>query len=83
MGNFTKSLKIFGNIEAYNILRVHLCNHGQLTNVTYDFGNLDATVLIISATMGQFTNVTYNFGNMEADNVEHLCDHGAVHKRYL
>jgi hypothetical protein len=30
--------------------------------------------------MGQLTNVTYNFGNMEADNVEHLCDHGAVHK---
>jgi hypothetical protein len=37
-------------------------------------------MLNISATVGQLTNVTYNFRNMEADNVEHFCDHGEVHK---
>jgi hypothetical protein len=57
---------------------------GQLTNVTYIFGNMEAdNVEHLSTILGQLTNVIYNFRNMEADNVERLFNHGLAHNCYL
>jgi hypothetical protein len=54
---------------------------GQLTNVTYNFGNMEADKHLCNC--GELKNITYNFGNMEADNVEHLCNCVKAHKYYL
>ena len=57
-------------MEAHNV--EHLCNHSQLTNITYDFGNMEFDNVEHLCNCGDaHTCYLYcNFRNMEAGNFE-------------